>query len=136
MITLPAGSLLGSNGRGSNDSPSAIADLNLRGGLGGVRVGGRREARMAGQGPGDDFVGRGAELAVLHRALREARAGRSAIVAVEGEPGIGKTRLLHRFAAEAPDLEVLWASGDDAEMSLDYGDGRAAMGRTACRARG
>ena len=76
---------------------------------------------MAGQDPGNDFVGRAAELAVLHRALCEAREGQSAIVAVEGEPGIGKTRLLHRFAAEAPDLEVLWASGDEAEMSLDYG---------------
>ena len=76
---------------------------------------------MAGQGTGDDFAGRGAELALLNRALREARAGRPAIVAVEGEPGIGKTRLLHRFAAEAPDVEVLWASGDEAEMSLDYG---------------
>jgi predicted ATPase len=76
---------------------------------------------MASDGTGDDFVGRGAELAMLHRALCEARAGRPAIVAVEGEPGIGKTRLLHRFAAEASDLEVLWASGDEAEMSLDYG---------------
>jgi DNA-binding CsgD family transcriptional regulator/tetratricopeptide (TPR) repeat protein len=76
---------------------------------------------MAGQGTGDDFVGRGAELAMLDLALREARAGQPTIVAVEGEPGIGKTRLLHRFAAEVPDLEVLWASGDEAEMSLDYG---------------
>ena len=76
---------------------------------------------MAGQDPGNDFVGRAAELAMLHRALCEVREGQSAIVAVEGEPGIGKTQLLHRFAAEAPDLEVLWASGDEAEMSLDYG---------------
>ncbi len=76
---------------------------------------------MASQGTGDDFVGRGAELAMLHRAVCEARAGRPAIVAVEGEPGIGKTRLLHRFVAEASDLEVVWASGDEAEMSLDYG---------------
>lgn len=76
---------------------------------------------MASQGTGDDFVGRGAELAMLHRALGEARAGQPAIVAVEGEPGIGKTRLMHQFAAEAADLEVLWVSGDEAEMSLDYG---------------
>ena len=76
---------------------------------------------MASQGTGDDFAGRGAELALLYRALCEARTGRPAIVAVEGEPGIGKTRLLHRFAAEASDLEVLWASGDEAEMSLDHG---------------
>ena len=76
---------------------------------------------MAGQDTGDDFVGRAAELAMLHRALREAREGQPAIVAVEGEPGIGKTRLLHRFAAETPDLQVLWASGDETEMPLDYG---------------
>jgi DNA-binding CsgD family transcriptional regulator len=76
---------------------------------------------MASRATGDDFVGRRAELALLHRALREARAGRPAIVSVEGEPGIGKTRLLHRFAAEAPDVAVLWASGDEAEMPLDYG---------------
>jgi DNA-binding CsgD family transcriptional regulator len=76
---------------------------------------------MASQGTGDDFVGRGAELTMLHRALREARAGRPAIIVVEGEPGIGKTRLLHRFAAEVPDLEVLWASGDEAEISLNDG---------------
>jgi predicted ATPase len=76
---------------------------------------------MASQDAGDDFVGRGAELAMLHRALGEARAGRPTIVAVEGVPGIGKTRLLHRFAAEASDLELLLASGDEAEMSLDYG---------------
>ncbi|HXP55669.1 MAG TPA: AAA family ATPase [Streptosporangiaceae bacterium] len=76
---------------------------------------------MASRATGDDFVGRRAELALLHRALRDARAGRPAIVSVEGEPGIGKTRLLHRFAAEAPDVAVLWASGDEAEVPLDYG---------------
>src|ERR1700749_2284774 len=76
---------------------------------------------MASRATGDDFVGRRAELALLHRALREARAGRPAIVSVEGEPGIGKTRLLHRFAAEAPDVAMLWASGDETEMPLDYG---------------
>jgi DNA-binding CsgD family transcriptional regulator len=76
---------------------------------------------MASQGTGDDFVGREPELATLRSALCEARTGRPVIVAVEGEPGIGKTRLLRRFAAEAPDLEVLWASGDEAETSLDYG---------------
>ena len=88
---------------------------------------------MASQGTADDFVGRRAELAMLHRALGEARAGRPAIVAVEGEPGIGKTRLLHRFTAEAPDLEVLWASGDETEMSLDYGVAEQLWAATARR---
>jgi predicted ATPase len=76
---------------------------------------------MASRGTGDDFVGRRTELALLHGALREARAGRPAIVSVEGEPGIGKTRLLRRFVAEVPDVAVLWASGDEAEVPLDYG---------------
>jgi ATP/maltotriose-dependent transcriptional regulator MalT len=69
----------------------------------------------------DAFVARGAELDVMRSALSEARAGRPAIVAVEGEPGIGKTRLLRRFLAEEPDVEVLWASGDEAETSLEHG---------------
>jgi DNA-binding CsgD family transcriptional regulator len=76
---------------------------------------------MAGRDTGDDFVAREAELATLHDALCDARAGQPAIVAVEGEPGIGKTRLLNRFLAQAPDIQVLAASGDEAEMSLRYG---------------
>jgi DNA-binding CsgD family transcriptional regulator len=121
LITRPAGSWLDSNGRGSTYARTRSLTSICVAAWSGVRVGGRREARMASQDTGDDFAGRGAELAMLHRALRAARAGQPTIVAVEGEPGIGKTRLLHRFAAEAPDLEVLWASGDEAEMSLDYG---------------
>src|SRR5260370_24128988 len=58
---------------------------------------------------------------MLHRALCEARAGRPVIVAGEGEPGMGQTRLLHRCLAEASGLGVLWSGGDKAEMSLDYG---------------
>jgi DNA-binding CsgD family transcriptional regulator len=67
------------------------------------------------------FVAREGELSVLHGALRDARDGSPAIVAVEGEPGIGKTTLLRRFLAEVPDTEILWASGDETEVSLDHG---------------
>jgi class 3 adenylate cyclase/tetratricopeptide (TPR) repeat protein len=43
------------------------------------------------------FVGRQAELAALHQALAQAEAGHGQVVAVTGEPGVGKTRLFHEF---------------------------------------
>ncbi|MGH8068064.1 MAG: AAA family ATPase [Candidatus Entotheonellia bacterium] len=43
------------------------------------------------------FVGRQAELAALHQALEKAGAGHGQVVAVIGEPGVGKTRLFHEF---------------------------------------
>ena len=43
------------------------------------------------------FVGRQAELAALHQALEQAEAGHGQVVAVIGEPGVGKTRLFHEF---------------------------------------
>ena len=44
------------------------------------------------------FVGRQAELAALHHALEQGGAGHGQVVAVIGEPGVGKTRLFHEFA--------------------------------------
>jgi class 3 adenylate cyclase/tetratricopeptide (TPR) repeat protein len=43
------------------------------------------------------FVGRQAELAALHAAMEQAEAGHGQVVAVIGEPGVGKTRLFHEF---------------------------------------
>ena len=43
------------------------------------------------------FVGRAAEMAVLHEALEGADAGQMQVVAVAGEAGVGKSRLLHEF---------------------------------------
>jgi class 3 adenylate cyclase/tetratricopeptide (TPR) repeat protein len=43
------------------------------------------------------FVGRQTELAALHEALEQAEAGHGQVVAVIGEPGVGKTRLFHEF---------------------------------------
>jgi predicted ATPase len=76
---------------------------------------------MTGSGLNECFVAREDELSALHGALREARDGRPVVVAIEGEPGIGKTTLLRRFLAGAPDTEILWASGDETEVSLDHG---------------
>jgi class 3 adenylate cyclase/tetratricopeptide (TPR) repeat protein len=43
------------------------------------------------------FVGRTGEIGVLGEALRQAAAGHGQIVAVVGEPGVGKSRLVHEF---------------------------------------
>lgn len=47
------------------------------------------------------FVGRTDVMALLDRALEEARAGESRVVLLSGEPGIGKTRTCLEFAAVA-----------------------------------
>ncbi|MBI4590295.1 MAG: AAA family ATPase [Candidatus Rokubacteria bacterium] len=43
------------------------------------------------------FVGRGLELAELRRALDRANAGHGQVVAIVGEPGVGKSRLIWEF---------------------------------------
>jgi tetratricopeptide (TPR) repeat protein len=43
------------------------------------------------------FVGRSAELAQLHEALDAARSGKGQVMAVVGEPGVGKSRLFWEF---------------------------------------
>lgn len=55
---------------------------------------------------GSPFVGRGAELAQLRRALTAAEAGTCQLAMVGGELGIGKTRLIEELAAEARERGV------------------------------
>ncbi|MGH8063863.1 MAG: AAA family ATPase, partial [Candidatus Entotheonellia bacterium] len=43
------------------------------------------------------FMGRQAELAVLHQALEQAGSGHGQVVAAVGEPGVGKSRLVYEF---------------------------------------
>jgi Cdc6-like AAA superfamily ATPase len=47
------------------------------------------------------FVGRSDELGALHAALDAAEAGRSSVVVLHGEEGVGKTRTAAQFADEA-----------------------------------
>jgi DNA-binding SARP family transcriptional activator len=56
------------------------------------------------------FVGRHRELATLLAALDDARAGRGRLVAIGGEPGIGKSRLAEELAsrARAEGAEIRW----------------------------
>ncbi len=58
----------------------------------------RRRAGPGGPGP---LVGRQAELAALGTALREAARGHGSVVLVTGEPGLGKTRLVHECRSRA-----------------------------------
>jgi DNA-binding SARP family transcriptional activator/tetratricopeptide (TPR) repeat protein len=48
------------------------------------------------------FVGRRVELAQLDECLSAALAGHGGVVAVEGEAGVGKTRLIEQFLSRAP----------------------------------
>ena len=56
------------------------------------------------------FVGRQSEIVVLRAALDDAVSGSARIVALSGEPGIGKTRLAQEIALVANDInaQVLW----------------------------
>ena len=60
-----------------------------------------------------DLVGRRAERDLVEQLLAGARAGRSAVLVVRGEAGIGKTALLEHVhdtalsSARSPDIEAL-----------------------------
>ena len=56
------------------------------------------------------FVGREAEIRALEANLGDALAGRGRVVALVGEPGIGKTRTVEEFVGRtaASDARVLW----------------------------
>ncbi|MGJ6121288.1 BTAD domain-containing putative transcriptional regulator [Mycolicibacterium sp. Y3] len=69
--------------------------------------------RTAERGPTEPFsglVGRRDELALLRQAVHAAVHGRTGLVVVEGEPGVGKTRLLQEIADEAGagDAAIVW----------------------------
>jgi len=68
------------------------------------------------------FVGRSDELAVARAACDEALAGRSRLVLVVGEPGIGKTRLVEEVAAYASlrGAQVCWGHSYEGEVGVAY----------------
>src|SRR5271154_4705929 len=66
------------------------------------------------------LAGRDAEGARLDRLLADARAGRSAVLVLRGEPGIGKTALLGYAAERAAGFQVVRAAGVESEMELPF----------------
>ncbi len=66
------------------------------------------------------LVGRDPEMDAYRRALLELRGGRGSVLELVGNAGMGKTRLLSEFRAEAPDLPHLVSSCELYESSVAY----------------
>ena len=67
------------------------------------------------------LVGRDHELTLLDGLLREATRGRGCAVLIEGEPGIGKSTLVHAAVATAAadaGCQVFWGIGDELGTAL------------------
>ncbi|QRP42742.1 AAA family ATPase [Amycolatopsis sp. FDAARGOS 1241] len=73
-----------------------------------------------GDDPAPGLFGRRRELEVLGGVLGEARRGRSAVLVVRGEAGIGKTALLDHAVAQADDLQVINVGGAESEAELAF----------------
>src|SRR6202000_1452752 len=70
--------------------------------------------------PPPRWCGRTDELEVLRRLIANVRRGRSAVLVVRGEPGIGKTELLRQLIAEASGFGVTRVAGVESEMELPF----------------
>ena len=64
------------------------------------------------------LLGRRAESAALGAVVEEARSGRSAVLVVRGEPGVGKSVLLDHVVDRASGCRVARAGGVESEMEL------------------
>jgi predicted ATPase/class 3 adenylate cyclase len=68
------------------------------------------------------FVGRGEEVAALHAAMARVRRGKGELIAVLGDPGAGKSRLVHEFLRSEPlrDLTVFEAGATTYGQNAPY----------------
>ena len=81
----------------------------------------------------DVLIERESDLAVLDEVVRAAASGQGAAALIEGEAGIGKTRLmgLARARAEEVGLRVLYATADEIETGVPFAGARVLLGRAA-----
>src|ERR1700741_1729048 len=70
--------------------------------------------------PPSRLFGRTAELEILGQLIANARRGRSAVLVVRGQPGIGKTELLRHLIAEASGFSVARVAGVESEMEVPF----------------
>lgn len=77
-------------------------------------------ARVAGDGLSVRLLGRTSELDALERAARHALDGSFALVLIEGEAGVGKTRLLDELATSLVGVRLGRAGGSELEQHLPY----------------
>jgi DNA-binding CsgD family transcriptional regulator len=66
------------------------------------------------------LLGRADERQLLDRLLENVRGGQSAVLAVRGEAGVGKTALLHYCAGQASGFRVAKIAGVESEMELPF----------------
>ena len=66
------------------------------------------------------FRGRAHECEALDRLLHEARRGRSAVLVIQGEAGVGKTSLLEHCIGRASDFRVTRVTGLQSELELPF----------------
>jgi DNA-binding CsgD family transcriptional regulator len=66
------------------------------------------------------LLGRGPERAALSQLLDEARAGRTGVLVIRGEAGVGKTALLESAVESASGLRVARLAGVESEMELAF----------------
>jgi DNA-binding CsgD family transcriptional regulator len=74
----------------------------------------------AGVAPTTYLWGRECEQAALNEVLLDVRSGRSRVLIVQGEPGIGKTALLDDFCRRARDVVVIRGVGIESESELAF----------------
>jgi transcriptional regulator with AAA-type ATPase domain/predicted ATPase len=88
----------------------------------GLRVHGYQPHRFGPRDHAAPFVGRHLQLAALRGRWDEARRGHGQLVAVIGEPGIGKSRLLHelRSAIRIGDMTYLEGRGESYAAGIPY----------------
>src|SRR5258708_22239309 len=70
--------------------------------------------------PPPRLFGRTGELEILGRLIANVRSGQSAVLVVQGEPGIGKTELLRHLIAEASGFRVVRVAGVESEMERPF----------------
>src|ERR1700741_1934697 len=75
---------------------------------------------MVRRAAGAHLVGRQRERDVLDRVLAAAGDGNGSVLAVHGEPGVGKTALLDYAVEAASDFRVTRAVGVEGEMELPF----------------
>jgi DNA-binding CsgD family transcriptional regulator len=75
---------------------------------------------MVTRASGEQLLGRQRERVVLDRLLEAAREGHGRVLAVYGEPGVGKTALLEYAAEAGGDFRVARAVGVEGEMELAF----------------
>jgi len=66
------------------------------------------------------LVGRDPERTALRRVMADARTGRSAVLGLVGEPGIGKTALLRDAGEHAEGMRILRARGIESEADVPF----------------